>query len=180
MTDPLKKAAAVADRLPAEGTVVVGCKHPPGLIMQTFTMGVEYENVLGGGKREMPKARPDGKQIKIHGPATPVGQAPRAPIVAGFALTRGIPADFAKKWMEQNGASDVVLNGLFFVAPDMETARSMARERGAEKSGLEQLNTETMSQNGKQVPADARWPARSGVTAKNLSAVETEAEIEPA
>lgn len=157
-------AAALKDR-PIESAVretcVMGCKHPPGLILRIWDMGSGTVPVPGGGTREEPKAVPrdNGRApTKIMGPATPVGVAPRTKIVNGYALNENVPRDIARQFMEQNKYSDFVTNGIVFVEDSMEDAIAHARDNKGIRSGLEQLDPRTTTVNGKQVPADARWP----------------------
>lgn len=150
--------------------VVVACKHPPGIFMRIFKSQEFDVPVLGGGTRKEAKSFAVGSPIKINGPAVPFGQAPRCRIVNGYALTTDIPADVARTYMEQNKESDLVAHGLIDVFPDIATAEKECKGRKI-KSGLEQLDVGTIRREGREVPRDPRWPARSN---PNLSGVSTD------
>lgn len=167
-------APAIAEQPTGNGsskTVTVACKHPPGILMRVFEMD-EYEvPVLGGGMRKERRAVAVGDPIKINGPAVPYGQRPSFVIAGGYALTPNVPADFARAWMEQNKSSDLVKNSVIFIHEKADYATEKAKEQRAVKSGLEPLDVGTTVKNGRQVPKDPRWPAR---TNPNLSHVATD------
>lgn len=157
--------------------LVVICKHPPGIWMRVFETEMIDVQVIGGGSRKEKRALAVGEPVRIYGPATPHGQTPRCRIVNGYAITTNVPADVARKWMEQNKSSAMFRNGLIDVFADIQTAEAEARKRGRTQSGLEQLDVGVMSKNGQQVPRDPRWPAK---VSPNLSGVQTDTRDEAA
>lgn len=160
-------------------TVTVACKWPLGISMCVYEItefersvknvpGVMYKNLI---------ARAKGAPVKINGPAVPYGQAPAFLIAGGYALTPNVPAEFARKWMEQNKDSDLVLNNLIYIQDKPDGAAKQAKEQKSVKSGLEPLDVGTMFKNGQNVPRDPRWPARVN---PNLSRVSTDRRDEAA
>lgn len=162
---------------PTGSTVVVACKHPPGIIMQVYRREEYDVPVLGGGTRKESRAVAVGKSIKIHGPAVPFGQTPAFVISGGYALTANVPAELAQKWLEQNKESDLVKNDVLFIAGSSESAEKQAKEQKSVRSGLERLDVGTTHKNGREVPRDPRWPARVN---PNLSGVQTDKRDEAA
>jgi hypothetical protein len=152
-------------------TVVVACKHPPGIVMRVFEREEYDVPVLGGGSRKESRAIAVGEPVKINGPAVPFGQTPSFVIAGGYALTPNVPADVAMAYMEQNKNSALVKNNLIFIHEKPEFAQKQAREQKAVKSGLERLDVGMVTKNGREVPKDPRWPARVN---PNLSGVATD------
>lgn len=155
----------------AATAVVVACKHPPGILMRKFEFDEFDAPVLGGGMRKEKRSFAVGEPFRVFGPAVPYGQAPRCRIVHGFALTTNVPGDLARAWMEQNKSSHLVKNGLIEVFPDLASAEAECKKRRGMLSGLEQLDVSMTTKNGRQIPADPRWPR---ATNPNLSGVQTD------
>jgi hypothetical protein len=96
-------------------TVNVACKLPMGLILEL----------------------PGRPQVVVKGFSTPVGLAPAHLIVGGYAITPHIDAEFFEAWMAANATLSVVKAGLIFGYAKQDSAEGVARERAAEKCGLE-------------------------------------------
>jgi hypothetical protein len=152
-------------------TVCVACKHPPGILMRVFKREEYQMPVLGGGMRTETRAVALGDPVRINGPAVPHGRTPGYAIVGGFALTPNVPAEIAKAWMEQNKDSALVQNGLIHIHEKVEGCTSEAKQNRTARSGLEPLDVSTTHKNGREVPKDPRWPAR---TNPNLSGIQTD------
>lgn len=152
------------------GTVTVACKMPNGLILQNYRMTEQPVPVMGGGMRMEKIAQKTGPAVKINGPATPVGMAPRAPMVGGYALTHNVDADVWEQWLANNLESDLVKNKIIFAHEKKADTSAQAREQRSVLSGLEPINLATKMENGKAVHVDPRWPKSLN---PNLSEVET-------
>jgi hypothetical protein len=144
-------------------TVTVACKLPMGLQLQAQRWDTENEPVLGGGYREVKKARwVDGAVFEVRGTAHEIGQAPKAPLVGGYALTPGCPADLWENWLEFNKHSDLVKNRIIFAHAKRASVEGQAKENRAVATGLEPLNPEMKTVKGPRgdrlVPADPRFP----------------------
>ncbi len=63
-----------------------------------------------------------------------------ARIVGGHGLTHGIPTDFMQQWMTVNKDHPAVKQSLIFMHTDVVSIESMAKERRAERSGLEAID----------------------------------------
>jgi len=126
------------------GTVTVACKLPHGLWLE-LTEPVEHpEATPGSEKRTITMHRRTGKRVRINGNAVAVGQAPRHPIVGGFALTHGVDADFWAAWLKQNTLNSLVTAGLLFAHEKPEHAQKRAGEHAKLRSGLEPLDPKNL------------------------------------
>lgn len=132
------------------GTVTVACKIPQGVRLQ----------LQAPMKRRVPTGRGlendyevvdfmvfVGTPYYVFGPSMPAGGTPDGyltpqQIEGGYALTRGIPADFWRQWLEQNKLADYVTNKMIF-AYDAKSAKAAAREHHEVKSGLEPISRDT-------------------------------------
>lgn len=121
------------------GKLTVACKIPNGLILRNFEMVEHDVPIMGGGKKTEKRAVQIGEPIKIHGPATPFGQAPKALIVGGFAMTPGVDADAFNAWLKANADHDAVKNGLIFGYEKADNAEGKAKEMRKVQSGLQPL-----------------------------------------
>jgi hypothetical protein len=144
--DDLLDAAPARERLKpgpkpksASGAkVTVACKMETGLRLRVFNMATSHEPVLGGGSREVKIARFAG-EVWVNGVGKKIELAPKAEIVAGYALTHGIDRDHWAKWFADNEESDMVENQLIFAHEDPDYLRGWCREREAMRSGTEPL-----------------------------------------
>jgi hypothetical protein len=161
---------AVAAKVPESGTVTVACKMPNGIFMTVYGQEDYDVPVVGGGTRTEKRSFALNAPIKINGPAAPQGQSSKHPISGGYALTHNVPAQVAKKWMQDNRDSALIQNNIIFVSGGAERATSQAKEMKEIRSGFERLDPSKKPENGRQVPRDERWP-RSGNP--NLSNVDT-------
>ena len=145
------------------GTVCVACKVPNGLILQLFEMADTTE-VTPTGHREIKKARLKGEQVKIAGYSRELMKEARAPIANGFALTRGVDADFWEEWLNQNRDADYVRNGLIFAHAQTADTRAHAKEL-----------RDVVDNQGPIVPdTDRRLPQRRNRAGKLVAAIQTE------
>lgn len=154
----------------SSNTVIVACKLPAGIYMQGYEMK-EVQEQTPLGFRPVQQAVPKGPQIKINGNGAPQGAIANGLVDGGYALTYNVPADTARAWMEANKHSDMVRNKLIFIADKAESAVAQSKNNHAIKSGLERLDVSTKSENGKEVPADPRWPRSNNA---NVSAIKSD------
>lgn len=145
------------------GTVTVACKIPNGLILRLFEM-IDTNEVTPTGYRSIKKAQPKGPQVTIAGYSREFMQAARAPIASGFALTRGVDADFWEEWLNQNQDSDCVRNGLIFAHENAADSKAQAKE-----------HREVTDNQGPIIPdTDRRIPKRRNRDGKLVSAIITD------
>lgn len=134
-------------------TVTVACKLPHGLQLQLCEMTETRVPSLGGTTLPVKQAVKIGKVYTVNGNASPHGVAPRCRIVAGYALTDGIPKEFWDKWREQNEDAEYVTHKLIMAWPTNAGADDMAKEHRRVRSGLEPLD-------GQNLKDDPRVPRK--------------------
>lgn len=121
--------------------MTVACNLPHGVTLNVHEFVDAHEPVLGGGMRDYKIAREvPGKRFEVFGNAVPFGGHPRTRIVAGFALTKGVPKDIWDAWLEQHRTLPMVKNGLIFAYGNTEDAADHAKGGGKILSGLEPIN----------------------------------------
>lgn len=136
-------------------TVTVACKYGPGLLLRVFKF-VKQPVPGPGGVRDEDVAMQVGDAVQINGPAAPVRQQSPHDVSGGFALTHNVDADFMKLWFEQNKTSDLVKNGLIFVAPSRADARDRAEDHKDTRTGIEPLDMSTKREGDRDVVKDIR------------------------
>lgn len=122
-------------------TVTVACKVSNGLLLRLFRMVEDVELVLGGGTRKVKRAEQVGDVVKIHGPGAALfGKNPSYSIVAGYALTPNVDAEFFAEWLKQNKDHDAVKANLIFAYDKPADVEACAKEHEAQRSGLEPID----------------------------------------
>lgn len=146
MAKPITVAApAIKNQVKTGRTVTVACKIQNGLVLQLQRQET-YQEPTMNGLREQTRWVPTGERHIVAGPAYPV-QPPRGyprqvPIEGGFALTRGIPADFWEQWVEQNKLLPAVTSGAIFAMTAMQDVTAKARESEDLLTGFEPLQVD--------------------------------------
>jgi hypothetical protein len=127
---------------PSNATVTVASKLPMDFILKLYDFKEKHEPVMGGGVRNyrIAEARRGVKDFVVQGIAYPQNKGPHQTLSFGYAITTGIPKAFWDEWLEQNKEADYVLNGMIFAHQDAASTMAEAREKEAEKSGLERLD----------------------------------------
>jgi len=121
-------------------TVSVACKLPHGLVLRVFNMVERDEPVMGGGFRKARMAEERAERFVVHGFSHAQNAAPHCTIVAGYAITSGIPEEHWDLWLSQNKNSDMVRNGLIFAQNSTASITDNAKDGHKIKSGLERLD----------------------------------------
>lgn len=147
------------------GTVCVACRMPNGLRLKIWDFHEVEDQVIGGGVRMRKKAHVSVKpgrpqEVVLKGFSRPIG-AMDTPIVAGYALTHNVDAEFWNEWLKQNAESDLVKNSIVFASEKPEIVERKAKEHKSTLSGLEPLNTETTFKNNIETQVDPRWPRKA-------------------
>lgn len=132
-------------------SVYVACAIPSGLILRLFE---EYQapevSPLGDRTRTYTAFKPiEGAEVVLNGPAPAMDMSPiklRRPadfvIAWPFALTK-VPHDFWQAWYSANKDSDLIKNRQVFAFKTENDVKSAARELEKERTGLEQIDTDT-------------------------------------
>lgn len=129
---PLTPKAAVSKVKPghAGGKVIVASKLPMALELQLEVKTTTMHRYKGEVWPEEVYAK-QGDIFTIAGTAYPVGAPPegvewadRPKMIAGYALTYNVDAEFWEKWLEQKGDTPMVKNRLIFAFPDEASVRA--------------------------------------------------------
>lgn len=119
--------------------VIVGCRHPHGIILRLYDM-VDSREAAGAGRYDVVKvARPRNQTFTLNGYVDR-----RLPVavdgIGMYGVTRDIPSDFFNEWMKQNADSPIVKNGIVFAATKQSDFDAIGREYKSETTGLEPLD----------------------------------------
>jgi hypothetical protein len=154
-----RAASALIIMATKNNRVTVACKIPNGLLLRVFNM-VPAREQTPTGFRDIEKAKQVGDTVKINGPAVPFGQALEHSIVGGYALTSNVDKEFFEAWLRQNEDHTAVKAGLVFAHGNLSVISDRAKEQKEVLSGLEPLNPDRTTRNGKSVPVDPRFPSQ--------------------
>lgn len=149
-------AANIAPPASTGGTVTIGCKLPHGLILQLNRMVEYHEPVIGGGIRAAKRAEPMGERVFINGTAHPQNAGPAVLIIGGYAMTKGVSAEFWERWTEQHADADVLNKDrpLLVAFERTEMAEGFAKEHETVRSGQERLDPD-------KLPVTSRLPVQT-------------------
>lgn len=152
MADKKQGAAALLDKpatTPATAaaksgaTCTILCKTPNGIVMRLFK---EDSVIVPSGKPGETVAVPRQVEVDrraINGSAYNHQRAldglPMPMIVSGYAVTNGVPLDFARAWFKANAETDMVRNKMVLLVERQGDTESVAKEHAATKSGLHPL-----------------------------------------
>ncbi len=139
---PQKKKAAPRAADGYEETVTVACKMPNGMILQVCDLMDVPSPEPGRPHHTVKEWRPVGEKVTINGPAVQFGDIPEYRIVAGYALTEGVPAQFWDRWLEQHKDDASVKNKLIFAHERTVHVVDMAKDHKSVQSGLQPLKQE--------------------------------------
>jgi hypothetical protein len=115
--------------------VTVACKLPNGIHLDVFDQ-FEYEENTIMGTRKSKRAVRSGR-VTIAGIKR---RTDDSRLVMGFALTPNVPRDHWEAWLAANKDTPLVVNGLIFAHRQHSSVQDMAKEREANRSGLEPLD----------------------------------------
>jgi hypothetical protein len=144
----------------AKDTVTVGCKLPNGLVLRLYRSEEVTVPVSGGGIAKEKRARQVGGDVQLNGFASVFGEAPKALVIGGYAMTPNVDSAFFEEWLKQNKGSDLIENKLVFAHKTEASAKDQAKDQAKVHSGLEPLSPNV----DKRIPRSSK---------KNLTSVET-------
>lgn len=175
---PANSGAAAAVATPAVQTtsrgkfVSVGSKLPFPLLLQL--QRPDKRQVVGRhGSVDETVYVFHGKQFEVKGNAYPNGNElpkgfPRRPEMVedqngGYAITKGIPADFWAEWVSQNAETEMVKNGLIMAQTDIDSLAAAASDFAKVDSGLAAINPD-MDASGRPIDRRSPRPIKFGVS----------------
>ena len=120
-------------------TVTVALKHPTGIVLEVFEKKILQVPDGVGRLRDETIFRSTGKQYALNGNRVPFGKMPNYKIIAGYALTDGIPKVVWETWLEQHQDSPLVENKLIMAYEKQDMAEDFANDHQATRSGFEPL-----------------------------------------
>lgn len=137
MDEPARANAEDKNARTGTATVIVGCRIPFGLVLQTYMMVAASEAVMGGPARDFEIARKTSHRYVLNGSRVRIGQDRSWEIVNGAGLTHGIPEEVWNKWYEDNKNEPIVKNKLVFAHAKEVEVRAMAKDARSIRTGLE-------------------------------------------
>ena len=134
-------------------TVTIACNLPNGHILQLYDIE-EVESIMPNGraiKENMATLNLEHGQWALNGSKLDMarlqsGDMPDYRVIkgttpdCGYALTPGIPRDFAERWFEQNKRNPLVTLKHIYMAGTEDRAVGQARDFKDFKSGFQGLN----------------------------------------
>lgn len=154
-----------APKSSAGAKVTVACNLPHGIVIRPYEWVPGREPILGGGVKETKIARPLGTSFVINGIARKMGEDLAHRVVAGYAITEGVPKDVWDQWVEDNKSSAMVTNKCVFAYEQADRAIAEAKDNKGRRTGLEPL-----AQDG-----DPRTPRPTNRNVKPIAAEEDQA-----
>lgn len=144
--------------VPSNATVTVASKFPMDFILKLHDFVTKYEPVMGGGSREYKIAEPrrGTKTFVVQGNSFPQNKGAHQQIVAGYAITHGIPKAFWDEWAEQNKDADFLVNKMLFAHSETASTIAQSKEMEEEKSGLERMDPKEIHKHGLATADDRR------------------------
>lgn len=145
-------------------TVTVYLKYPSGINLRMHDFHNESELMMGGMSRDVRVARFNGRSFVLNGTAAPFGQARRdangefVRMVAGYAITEGVPKDMWDQWLEQNKDHNLVRNKLIYAHEKTGEGDAWAKDHKTTLSGLEPLVQTLADGAGRITQHDPRAP----------------------
>jgi hypothetical protein len=144
--------------VPSTATVTVASKFPMDFILRLHDFQTKYEPVMGGGSREykIAETRRGAKTFIVQGNSFPQNKGAHQQIVAGYAITHGIPKAFWEEWLDQNKDADFIVNKMLFAHGETASTIAQSKEMEAEKSGLERMDPKEIHKHGLATADDRR------------------------
>lgn len=121
------------------GVVMVGCKHPSGLVLE---IDESREEAPTPGANEVKVHYPTGRKVVLNGsnsthPDSP--QVAKGRAVGGYGLT-AVPEDFWNEWVAQHQDFPMLKNNTLFAHATQDGITSEAANRRDVKNGMEPMD----------------------------------------
>jgi hypothetical protein len=155
------KYVNVASKLPMHITIQL-CKPKTARVTGQFGSVDETVNV------------PFGESYVIRGIGYPSGKPPKGfpkpptlldeDFKGGFAVTKGIPADFFAEWLKQHADTDMVRNGMIKAEADIDDLAAAVSDFRTLDSGLGPLEVEGGPEGGTIIDRRNPKPANASIS----------------
>lgn len=122
-----------------QSVVFVASKITRGLYLDIFQPVQMSRRVVGGGVENYTQQMRLPDRIRIKPAVLGFGLMPNYPIVDGFSITRDVPADHWRKFVEQNSNYEPLTSGILAAFDTEADAIAYAREHKELRTGLEPL-----------------------------------------
>ncbi len=144
-------------------SVTIACKLPNGMLLQLFDIREVTETGPGGYRHTHKLATPRREEqyvVRGTGEFRGFDSKKAHDLVAGYALTHGIPKKFWDAWVKQTGQYlDAVTNRFIFAYAKPADAAAAAKDVGSDRTqrtGFEPLDPSGIGNNGRVVVRDPR------------------------
>lgn len=154
----MAKASTVA-KANSGGFVTIASKLPMSLVLRVDHLVPGVEPTMNG-MRDIKEAEKVG-EIRLNGCGAPQGERPRGDVIAGFALTKNVPADLWEQWVKMNPQSPMLLNGILHAYESRDDLVDAVKEHKGVTSGLERLDMSNPNKLDTRVPKGIQKAARN-------------------
>lgn len=121
-------------------TVFVASKITRGLYLDVFNPVEMTRRVVGGGVEKFTQMMRMPERVRIKPAVVGFGLLPNYPIIDGFSITRDVPADHWRKFVEQNSNYEPLTTGILAAFDTEADAIAYAKEHKELRTGLEPLD----------------------------------------
>lgn len=119
--------------------VFVASKITRGLYLDIFQPVEMSRRVVGGGVEKFTQQMRMPERVRIKPARVAMGLTPTYPIVDGFSITRDVPANHWRKFVEQNPNYEPLTSGILAAFETEADAIAYAKEHAELRTGLEPL-----------------------------------------
>lgn len=123
-----------------QSVVFVASKITRGLYLDIFQPTEMTRRVVGGGVEKFTQQMRLPERIRIKPAILAFGLIPNYPIVDGFSITRDVPANHWRKFVEQNPNYEPLTSGTLRAFDTEADAIAYAKEHKELRTGLEPLS----------------------------------------
>lgn len=154
MSEKPPAPAVKRDELDGASTVSVYCRLPHGIWMQAQEEQ-SYSEQTPSGVRSAKRFAPVGERVRIEGNAKGRGvdsdKTEHKRIIAGFAVTDGVPADLWRKWKAQNVGLEALIRGDIYAVAKAGDAAAKRDDADKVPTGLDPINPAALPAEFKRV-----------------------------
>lgn len=123
-----------------QSTVFVASKMPRGLYLQTHSFINQDVRVMGGGVEKRQVAVRNPEKFRIKPAVLAFGLIPNFPIVNGFSITKDVPSQLWRDFVQQNPNLELLTTGMLAGFNSEADAIAYANEYGKLRTGLEPID----------------------------------------